>query len=287
MNRTCYLNPDSLTEGGTKIGGRSTRDEAGKVLDECPDTVWRLIFALSRYGGLRCPSEHLNLRWVDVDWARNKINVQSPKTEHHAGGESRMIPLFPELRPYLEEAFELAEPGTEYVINRYRDTNANLRTQMIRIIKRAGLDPWPKLFQNLRSTRETELTDTYPIHVVCAWIGNSQPVAVKHYLQVTDEHFEKAVQNPVQQPAVVPRTVSQSDYDAKKETAVLQGCASECDYLHDSQVTRPGLEPGIAGPKPAVLPITPPGTGAPPGLLWDRLVLVQGGEPKFIRSQKV
>jgi hypothetical protein len=30
------------------------------------------------------------------------------------------------------------------------------------------------------------------MHVVCTWIGNSQPVAAKHYLQVTDEHFEKA-----------------------------------------------------------------------------------------------
>src|SRR5262249_27309734 len=30
------------------------------------------------------------------------------------------------------------------------------------------------------------------IHVVCAWIGNSQPVAAKHYLQVTDEHFQRA-----------------------------------------------------------------------------------------------
>jgi len=50
-----------------------------------------------------------------------------------------VIPLFPELRPYLEEFFDLAAPGTEYVITRYRDTNANLRTQLLRIIQRAGL----------------------------------------------------------------------------------------------------------------------------------------------------
>ena len=48
--------------------------------------------------------------------------------------------------------------------------------------------------QNLRSTRETELAEEHPIHVVCKWLGNSQPVAAKHYLQVTDEHFEKAVE---------------------------------------------------------------------------------------------
>ena len=65
--------------------------------------------------------------------------------------------------------------------------------------RRLGLTPWPKLFQNLRSTRETELAEDYPLHVVVAWIGNSQPVAAKHYLQVTDDHFAQAVQNPVQQ----------------------------------------------------------------------------------------
>jgi hypothetical protein len=34
----------------------------------------------------------------------------------------------------------------------------------------------PKLFQNLRSTRETELAECWPEHVVCAWIGNSKAV---------------------------------------------------------------------------------------------------------------
>src|SRR5690606_20916656 len=37
-----------------------------------------------------------------------------------------------------------------------------------------------------------ELAEQFPIHVVCEWIGNSQAVAAKHYLQVTDAHFEAA-----------------------------------------------------------------------------------------------
>jgi len=60
-----------------------TCEEAEKVLDSCPDAQWRLIFALSRYGGLRCPSEHLALRWGDIDWERGRMVVTSPKTEHH------------------------------------------------------------------------------------------------------------------------------------------------------------------------------------------------------------
>jgi len=153
-----------------------TRAEAERVIDACPDVQWRLIFALSRYGGLRCPSEHLALKWSDVDWANGRLTVTSSKTEHHGKG-TRVIPIFPELLPHFEDAFDLADEGTEFVITRYRETNANLRTQLLRIIARAGLKPWPKLFQNLRSTRETELAEDFPIHVVCQWIGNTQAIA--------------------------------------------------------------------------------------------------------------
>ncbi len=99
--------------------------------------------------------------------------------------------MFPELQEYLAAEFEAAEPGTIHVITRHR--RANLRTELHRIIARAGLKPWGKPFQNLRSTRETELCETFPAHVVCAWIGNSESVARKHYLQVTDVHFDAAV----------------------------------------------------------------------------------------------
>ena len=203
-------------------------EQAAKVLEACPDAQWRLLFALSRFGGLRCPSEHLGLRWGDVDWERSRITVHSPKTEHHEGKESRQIPIFPELRPYLEEVWEQAEPGTEFVITRYRDSNANLRTQLQRIIKRAGMEPWPKLFQNLRSTRETELAASYPMHVVCAWLGNTQAVAVKHYLQVRDEDFDRAAHDdaqsdapkggkPTQKPTQpIPANSRQSDQEQRK-----------------------------------------------------------------------
>ena len=135
--------------------------------------------------------EHVDLA------ARTKKLLRNARTFRR--GVSSGTPVPRTVRPYLEECFDLAEPGSEYVITRYRETNANLRIQLLRIIQRAGLQAWPKLFQNLRSTRETELADEFPMHVVCQWIGNSQPIAAKHYLQVTDDHFSK----PLQQPAVL------------------------------------------------------------------------------------
>ena len=53
----------------------------------------------------------------------------------------------------------------------------------------AGITPWPDLMVNLRKTRQIELTDIHPQHVVCAWLGNSEDVAKKHYLKVTDGHM--------------------------------------------------------------------------------------------------
>jgi len=175
-----------------------TRDVADKVLASCPTLEWRLIFALARYGGLRTPSETLAIKWGDIDFhEEGRIRVPSPKTEHIEGKASRMIPMFPELRPLLMEAYTAAEPGAEYIITSYRHHNCNLRTHFERIINRAGLTAWPKLFHNLRASRQTELAETFPAHVVCAWLGNTQAVAQAHYLQVTDEHFKLAATTPV------------------------------------------------------------------------------------------
>jgi hypothetical protein len=46
---------------------------------------------------------------------------------------------------------------------------------------------------HLRASRETELAEQYPIHVVCEWIGNSPKIAEAHYLQMREEYFQRAV----------------------------------------------------------------------------------------------
>lgn len=49
-----------------------SRADADKILAACPDLQWKLIFALTRFGGLRCPSELFQLRWSDIDWKAGK-----------------------------------------------------------------------------------------------------------------------------------------------------------------------------------------------------------------------
>jgi integrase len=240
---------DVKTPGMTNDARKAfvSRQATARVLDACPNAEWRLLVALSRYGGLRCPSEHLALTWADVDWERGRFRVTSPKTRRHPGKGERWVPLFPELRPYLEEAFEQAAEGAVHVIAGYREDRSGLHHKLLRIIRRAGVDPWPKLFQNLRASRETELAAEYPLHVVCAWIGNSAPIAAKHYLQITDADFERAARsgavgraealhNPVQQPAASSRKETKDGTNPPGDCELVRGGAAGGGGMPDGPV---------------------------------------------------
>lgn len=230
-----------------------------KVIQACPDPEWRLIITLARFGGLRTPSESRALQIGDVDWENNRITIRSPKTEHHRGGASRIIPLFPELRPYLEASFDEAEPGQTHFITRLRNS-PNLGTQFKRIIKQAGVKPWGKIFHNLRASRQTELTQLFGIKAACYWLGNSAAIADKHYLQVTDEEYEKAlllvtpnksapgvVQKEVRQPAVEDGNPSQETKKARNDRAVLPPISTTCDEMLGSEAPPRGVEPLFSG----------------------------------------
>ena len=225
-------------------------EEARAVLDACPDAQWRLIFALARFGGLRVPSEILPLQWGDVNWEKMRLTIHSPKTEGYEGKGTRVVPIFPELLPHLLAAFEAAEPGQSFVITRYRSGNQNLRTQLLRIIGRAGLNSWPKLFVNLRSTRETELVERFPVHVVTAWLGNSPDIARRHYLQTTDEHFARAVSEAHQNPHQIPH-----QHGAAASRTESQGAGNPEPNPNDSSELCGSARPGAT---PYICNIVPP-----------------------------
>ena len=64
------------------------------------------------------------------------MSVREPKVEHHEGRGVRIVPLFPELAIVLQEAWDIALEGSEFVVGKqaYRDAamrpggwaNANL-----------------------------------------------------------------------------------------------------------------------------------------------------------------
>ncbi len=224
--------------------------DALKLLETAHNADWRCIIGLSRFGGLRCPSEVLSLTWQDIDWAGNRFTVTSPKGEKDGKG-SRVVPLFPELRTILESAFDLAPEGAVYVVDpKYREgsfkpsgwMNCNLRTTFEKIIRRAGLKPWPRLFHAMRASRETELAGRFPIHVVTAWLGNTPKIAIKHYLMTTDADFARAVE-----PA--PGEVQQ----------VLQKCMQQASVSHCKRGQAKQEGPGFSDVCDGLLGVTPPG----------------------------
>ncbi|MFT3784737.1 MAG: site-specific integrase [Tepidisphaeraceae bacterium] len=193
---------------GIKVGSQKNperqrfipREVIDRVIDHAGAIEWKLLIALARYGGLRIPTEAIALKWTDINWDAGKITVPSPKTERHPGKAYRTIPLFPELKGLLMEAFEQAPEGAVYVLPRFRNPAQNFRTQFTKLLTHLGIDPWPRLFQNLRSTRQTELAENWPSHVVCAWMGNTERIALGHYLQTTEDHFRKAAGLPEKKP---------------------------------------------------------------------------------------
>ena len=148
-----------------------------KVLETCPNWQWRTVVALARFGGLRCSSEVALLKLNGIHWDADRFTITSPKTKRY-GKATRIVPLFPELRPFLDEAFAMAETGGTWVIPMLDGKpSKNLGATFKKIIHRAGVDAWPKPFQNLRSSRQTELERKFPTHVTCAWLGNTPRVA--------------------------------------------------------------------------------------------------------------
>ena len=169
------------------------------VLDACPEGEWRLIVGLSRYAGLRCPSEHLALTWADWNVERSALTVRAAKTN-----SVRAVPVCPELARLLQDAYDVADPGAEFIIARYRLPNSNQRTQLHKIMARAGVTPWPRTFHNLRASAQSEWVERFPLASVCLWIGNTPSVAARHYLTARDAHFDAATRAAVEAPGRAP-----------------------------------------------------------------------------------
>lgn len=194
-----------------------------RCIRTAPCEDWRIILAFARYGGMRC-HECLIQRWEDIDIANNRMTIRSNKTP-----PIRNCPIFPELRPHLLRAREMAPAGAEFVQTRYSATN-NIRTTLNRIIIKAGLVPWQKPMQNMRATRETELMARYPVKDVTSWLGNSPAVALKHYAMLMPASFDLAVKNGANLPGLtadigtekvphnIPQTFAETARQAKTET---------------------------------------------------------------------
>ncbi|WP_146529200.1 tyrosine-type recombinase/integrase [Novipirellula artificiosorum] len=187
---------------------------------DCEDM--KIIVAMARYGGLRSHETRIQ-KWEDIDLVKGRMLIRSNKSP-----AVRCCPIFPELRPHLMRAKEMAPDGATMLQNRYKP-EANPLTTLRKIIEKTGLKPWPKLLQNLRASRETELLGKYPAKDVTSWLGNSPTVAHKHYAMATDDTFAKALiektisPTPHRTPHKTPQTAQERGSQSKTDKRVRKG----------------------------------------------------------------
>lgn len=241
--------------------GTSTNDERRvfvgrnvihKVLDTCPNWEWRTVVALARYGGLRCSSEVALLKWTDLQWDKERFTVTSPKTKRYGKG-TRVVPMFAELRPFLDEADAMTTDDDIWGIPMLGgQPSKNLGTTFRKIMRRSGVDTWPKPFQNLRSSRQTELEKHFPTYKVCAWMGNTPTIAHKHYLTVTDGDYDEALTTKTgdwlgMQTPVSCRTEAQKKTRNVVNVRENASFAEVVGILENALVAEEGFEPPTRG----------------------------------------
>ncbi len=190
---------------------RVTNEMFVQILAHCRNSQERLFLVLARYGGLRIPSELQFMEWGDFHVAEGFFVVKTPKKEKKINQDrgyftdyaTRRVPLFPEIEEAFQEYFEdFPEGGPKLLFSedprlpvpfRVAVTSQGLTSRLKKVVRRAGLKLWEKPFQNLRSTRETELAEQgWPIQDVTSWLGNTPNVAAKHYLQTSPALFKQA-----------------------------------------------------------------------------------------------
>jgi integrase len=154
----------------------------------------------------------------EIQWYANKQRKTIPLGKKYSektardllevvnGKESRLVPIFPELKTELEALFfDTASEGKEYVINRYRNPKQNLGTMFGKVVRRAGLPEIPRPFDNMRMTRSNEVYNRWGAFKESQWIGHSARVRQDHYLMLTDDDFSEASKVSMELPAAAPQ----------------------------------------------------------------------------------
>jgi integrase len=189
-----------------------THDAAASILDKCPDQLWRVIFCLARYAGLRVPSEILTLEWTAIDWAKCRMRVVSPKQVRHDHRHVRIVPLSPLLVSELWKLHEQAKDKAVFVCDRYRTAStAQFRKPLLQAVEKAELIAWPKLWMNLRASCRTDWLKIAKPYAVNEWMGHDGKVGESHYDRLTEDDWSS-----VTAPTEAPTQQQQPSTDTKK-----------------------------------------------------------------------
>ena len=116
-----------------------------KILDECPTLQWKLIFALARWQALRTPSEHLRLRWCDLDLESRAMVIHQPKMKTR-GRPTRKMRFFEPVFSLFIERQDIVQPGFDCplsapISHTDKGNAVNWQQTFTQIVKRADVEP--------------------------------------------------------------------------------------------------------------------------------------------------
>ncbi len=192
-------NPFSKFDGkplATEPNHYVTLSEFRRLYRAAPDRSWALFFALCRLAGLRRDAARTLLwsghatdsggerHWVGIDWQRRRICIVG---NHKTKRLYRELPIRPLLYRLLLRAFDAAAAGAVTITS---ISPNNLTRIGQKAARDAGMTPWPKLYQAMRSSCENDhklrgvAEATY-----AAWMGHSPTVSRKHYTAPTDAEY--------------------------------------------------------------------------------------------------
>lgn len=162
-------------------------DDLVRILDACPDSHWRSLFALCRLAGLR-RGEALRLAWSDFDWVGATLSVS------HVGRRTtkrkpRIVPMVPVLAALMAEYHQTAGEGSVGPCDGLDDDRVGRGVGPI--LARAGFGACRKPLHDLRKCCITEWMARYPVLSVAEWAGHSPAVAAKHYTRTAPETMER------------------------------------------------------------------------------------------------
>ncbi len=178
-NRLCYENPFDDIGPGPKANDNHYRfietELIENVLTHCKTTETAFAVRLARYAGLRMPSEIRNMRFQDFGTDGFFVHDNS-KTGR------REVPFFHELRPDFK-MLQQNRNRDDFVFSRQMVCAVNLRSRFLTILNRAAVEPWPRLFNNLRASRITELDEQgFTAKTLDSIFGNTESIRNRHYV---------------------------------------------------------------------------------------------------------
>jgi integrase len=166
-----------------------SRESIMDVMESCLSPDIRLTIAMGRFAGMRTCSEVRTMKWSHIDADAGTLTIIDSKKK-----KPRVMPLFDDIRAELERQREFTGETRFVASPQLRSASSSNNYQKIKdAISRSGQEPWDRVRQNLRTSCENDLLDTFDERLVTQWIGHTIHVSREHYQKLRPSDYQAAI----------------------------------------------------------------------------------------------